>query len=365
MAVEARLVAEAALRREVRSATITDREPVAYDPFLAGRSVERIGGLGTTAAGTSLAWSAIVKRTSGPGLRAGRRELAAYQHGIAAATSPGSMSAPALLAVDQGESHVEVWLEELRDDYHGRWPNTRYGIAARHIATWDADTHRRPPVTGFDSEDAWAERHGQPHRLTEALATLGRLRGTAGADDAMAALDDDGFERTQDMIISIPARIEQLAALPQTLLHHDLVRSNLFARDATTAAIDWENVGRGPFGVDLAPLVVGSVRRGEASAADLPVLEEVVVGAYEDGLLGCGLPADDVRLGYRLSLGLRWHVVLGTIHALLDPGLTRIRGSRPDEPRAVSLRHLTALSRHLLDSAAPGRPARRSQLVKG
>ncbi len=80
----------------------------------------------------------------------------------------------------------------------------------------------------------------------------------------MAQLDDDGFERTQAMITSTDARVESLAEFPQSLLHHDLVRSNLFAlKGAHTAAIDWENIGPGPLGVDLAPLVVGSVRRGE------------------------------------------------------------------------------------------------------
>jgi hypothetical protein len=45
------------------------------------------------------------------------------------------------------------------------------------------------------------------------------------------------------------------------------VRSNLFAlSDTSTVGINWENVGRGPLGVDLVPLVLGSVRRGEAAA---------------------------------------------------------------------------------------------------
>jgi hypothetical protein len=208
------------------------------------------------------------------------------------------------------------------------------------------------PTLGFDSEDAWAERHGQPDRLSGAVDTLQRLRALPAAEELMASFGDDGFERTESMIRSTPFRIERLKEFPQTLLHHDLVRSNLIAvSESTTAAIDWENVGRGPLGVDLAPLVVGSVRRGEASADELPVLEEIVLSSYEDALSDRGGISADVRPAYQLALGLRWHVVLGTIQAWADPVMVGMRGGRPDESRTESLRHLIALSRHLLDAA--------------
>jgi hypothetical protein len=136
------------------------------------------------------------------------------------------------------------------------------------------------------------------------------------------------------------------------MLHHDLVRSNLFALGPdATGAIDWENVGRGPFGVDLAPLVSGSVRRGEASADDLPVLERLVLDGYVAGLRAAGVAAPDVRRAYCLAIGLRWHVVLGALNAWLDPTSWGMRGSRRDEPRAESLRHLVGLARYILDTA--------------
>ncbi len=186
------------------------------------------------------------------------------------------------------------------------------------------------------------------------VAELEVLRALPRAGTLMELLGDKGFRRTQTMVATTPARIAELARLPQTLLHHDLVRSNLFALDGgRTAAIDWENVGHGPAGVDLAPLVVGSVRRGEASADDLMAIEELVLEAYQGIWASFGHPAAEVRTAYRLALGLRWHVVLGTITAWLDPTVTRIRGSRPTEPREESLRHLVALARHLLDAAAP------------
>lgn len=346
------LLAEAALGLTVTSAWITSRTPVAYDPFLAGRGIHRVTGGARLGSGGVAAWGAIVKQSAGTGLRASERELAAYVLGIAAARSDDTLGAPRLLATARRPGSVELWLEDLHDEYDGAWPPDRYGSAARHIARWDADLHNAGRLTGFDYEDAWAERHGQPQRVAEGLAQLAAIRSHSEAEALMELLNDSGFRRTEAMIATTSSRIATLAALPQTLLHHDLVRSNLFAVSGSgTAAIDWENVGHGPAGVDLAPLVCGSVRRGEASVDDLAHIEELVLDAYDQVWSADGRPSYDLRSAYRLALSLRWHVVLGTITAWLDPTVTHIRGSRPTEPRPESLRHLVALAGHLLEAA--------------
>ena len=348
------VVAGAAMGRRVRDALIIEREPIAYDPFLAGRDVERVGGVAELPDCRRAEWRAVAKRTIGPGLRAARRELAAYRSGIADSSPVHGLRAPKLLAWDETPEHVEIWLEELTDELSGDWPVERFGLAARHIAAFDAWAAERPMLEGFDSEDAWAERHGQPERVPEALTQLHALSRGPGARKVMAALDDDRFRRTEGLIASTRERIDRLAMFRQTPLHHDLVRSTLFALDdGSTAAIDWENVGGGPLGVDIAPLVVGSVRRGEASSDDLEALERTVLDAYIAELRGAGIRRDDdVREAYRLALGLRWHVVIGAIATALDPRITRIRGSRPDEPRSEGLRHLLVVARHLLDAGA-------------
>ena len=346
------VLARGVLGRSVQGATIGAQVPIAYDPYLAGRVVERVSGAAKLAGGRRADWSAIVKRTGGPGLRAARRELAAYRSGLADPNPAHGLRAPRLLAWDEGPDHVEICLEEVRDELAGVWPVERFGLAARHIAAFDAWAAERPLLPDFDSEDAWAERHGQPERVPEALTRLDALRSNPGAKDVMGALDDDDFRRTGALIASTQERIDILETFPQTPLHHDLVRSNLFALDdGGTAAIDWENVGRGPRGVDLAPLVVGSVRRGEASSEDLGALEQTVLHCYIAGLRDAGVERDDdVREAYRLALGLRWHVVIGAIGTALDPAITRIRGSRPNEPREESVRHLLAAAHHLLDA---------------
>jgi thiamine kinase-like enzyme len=246
---------------------------------------------------------------------------------------------------------VELWLEEIRDHYNGRWPIMRFGVAARHISLRNASLIANP-IEGFSGETSWAEQHGQPHRIAEVLDRLEILRKQHGAEELMSHLEDDGFARTRSMIRQTPTRIDRLAKMPQVLLHHDLVRSNLFALSpTTTAAIDWENVGLGPLGADLAPLIDGSVRRGEASADDLLMLRDTALTQYEAGLSEAQVDGSTVRCAYELSVALRWHVVLGTITAWLNPTVTGMRGTRPNEPRAEGLRHLIKLSRYLLDSA--------------
>jgi hypothetical protein len=347
--VDLAAVAAVALGRPVVSAEIVRREPLAYDPFVGGRSVERVTGrawVGSPAA--TVGWTAIVKRTLGDDLAAARRERWAYTQGIARRTGPG-MAAPALLGSEDGDPGVVLWLEEVRDEHAGAWPLDRFATAAADIAAWDA-AMRDVPADGSWLEQAWAERHGQPHRVDEALQTLSEIRSRPESGAAAAAIGDPGLRRTASMIDSTPDRIARLRGFPCVLLHHDLVRSNLFAvSDGRTVAIDWEVIGPGPLGVDLAPLVGGSVRRGEASADDLPQLERAALEAYISALARAGVgDAAAVREAYRLALGLRWHVVLGTLTAFLDPDVTRVRGSRPTEPRDEALRHMAILARHLL-----------------
>ena len=347
--------AGAALGQEVRSAAITSRTPIVYDPFLPGRTVERVTGVAVQGAGKATTWEAIVKRTTGGGLGAARRELVAYRRGIAARRRSGVLHAPALLASSQGAGHVELWLENLTDEHAGHWPLSRYGLAAQHIASWDADMSTARPDVRLNVDGGWAAHHGQPNRVPAAVDRLTALCREPAAVELMAQLEDDGFRRTRAMITATAARVEALARFPPSLLHHDLVRSNLFALPgAQTAAIDWEYVGPGPLGVDLAPLVVGSVRRGEDSADGLSELEHRVLLSYEEALTAAGADARGMRRAYRLALGLRWHVVLGTVQAWLDPTITKMRGSRPGESRTEGLHHLMVLSRHLLESADEG-----------
>src|SRR3954470_12620260 len=120
------------------NATVVDRRDTVYDPFLAGRRVELVTGSASLVRGRVAPWQAIVKTTTGPGLRDARRELAAYRLGIAAPSIAGRLGAPRLLGSRDSDDAVEIWLEVLRDLHDGAWPLDRFRLAARAIARWNA-----------------------------------------------------------------------------------------------------------------------------------------------------------------------------------------------------------------------------------
>ena len=142
--------------------------------------------------------------------------------------------------------------------------------------------------------------------------------------------------------------------------HHDAVAANVFARErdgsAETVLIDWESVGPGPAGADLASLLFSSPRRGDFSARRLPELIPAALSAYERGIADtrASVRSDEVRLGLHASVSLRWTLVRDVIGLLGDPGRAR-RGSAPHETPDAALAELLALVPVLLDSAAKAR----------
>jgi hypothetical protein len=98
---------------------------------------------------------------------------------------------------------------------------------------------------------------------------------------------------------------EALAALPQTLCHHDVFPRNVFVRPAAnggeqSVAVDWAYCGYGAIGEDLAGLIGTSLIWFEANGDQARALETACLEGYVDGLRAGGWdgPIDDVLLGY-------------------------------------------------------------------
>ena len=125
--VDLAAVAARAVGVPVRSAQVVQEAPIAYDPFIPGRTVSWVTGLAETDAAGSRSWAAVVKRREGPDLGAARRELDAYRLGLGRESD--ALRAPALLASSAGEDHVELWLEEVADEFGGSWPLPRFAVA--------------------------------------------------------------------------------------------------------------------------------------------------------------------------------------------------------------------------------------------
>lgn len=353
--------------------SVLGRVPIAYDPYLPGRSVERVTGVAHTRAGEA-PWAAIVKITAAPAAdtdpeiaarmrtarTAARRELDAYRSGLLV-TSAAPFRGPRLLAASASAEPgvpIELWLEDIVDEMPGHWPPERFVIAARHLGAFNG-SH---PVTDFQAMPSlhwdWRSHHAQPAFVARALDELAEL--ATGADGRLIqALGPRFIARTRRLIETAPQTIAALEARPVILCHHDAVRSNLLtchtpAGDVQTVAIDWEYAGAGPPGADLAPLVIGSVRRGEADARDLSMMEAAAMRAFVSALHDAGdaTPAAFVERAYAGAVALRWHVVLGAARAVAGASTVK-RHRAADETPSEALDQAVLLARHILDTAEP------------
>jgi hypothetical protein len=192
----------------------------------------------------------------------------------------------------------------------------------------------------------WIDRHGQPGAVAQGLATVRRAH-----PHAVARLGER-IARTEQLILDQPHLRDILESLPHTLCHHDAVGANVFSTDTGTVLVDWESIGPGPVGADLASLLFSSVRRGDASAAIvLPILDDAV-RRYAEGIWAEGgdIELEDVRRGFDASITLRWKLAVDVV-AGLESGEAPRRGSVPDEEPGVALEELIVLVDFLLASA--------------
>jgi hypothetical protein len=106
--------------------------------------------------------------------------------------------------------------------------------------------------------------------------------------------------------------LDALDRLPQTLVHGDADRRNLFARRGPdgadeTVAIDWPWMGVAELGADLADLVAASTLWFQADPRDLPALAEACLEGFGAGLVDAGWAGDArlARVGFAVGTALR------------------------------------------------------------
>jgi hypothetical protein len=116
--------------------------------------------------------------------------------------------------------------------------------------------------------------------------------------------------------------------------------------------IDWESVGGGPVGADLASLLFSSARRGDCPATLVAAIREDAVSAYGEGLTAAGARIDArvVRRGFDAAVALRWKLVRD-VAAAIEQGQAPRRGSAPQEAAEAALDELVVLIDVLLAAA--------------
>jgi hypothetical protein len=348
---------EAALGHPVHALEHVRRESIDYDAFLAHRQVARIRGTAVTGGGRQ-EWSLIEKTTAGPALavpyltKNAVRELRAYTSGLLDDLG-AHVLAPRVYDASVGEDGAIVLrLEEVRHD--GRRPLDAETLleAARDLGGLAAQWHGRVPADPW-LFDGWIDRHSQPEAMRDGLSVLRRRH-----PSAVARLGDR-LRAGERLIAEQPRVRELLQNLPQTLCHHDAVGANVFRSRAGTVLIDWESVGPGAVGADLASLLFSSVRRGDARASVVVPLLDEAVGAYTAAVRqrDASLSAATVRLGFDAAVVLRWKLIADVARGL-ERGEPARRGSLPDEPPETATAELVKLCDVLLSCASRARDAR-------
>ena len=127
----------------------------------------------------------------------------------------------------------------------------------------------------------------------------------------------------------LPDRVEAmltgLAAVPETMLHGDLRADNLLfsAEGDSVTLVDWQGLGRGPAGWDLAYLMSQCLTVDDRQVHEAELLDHYRV---ELAGAGCQATAEEVREGYAEAM------LFGLVIACALPLI-----SDEDEERAVQL----------------------------
>lgn len=157
-------------------------------------------------------------------------------------------------------------------------------------------------------------------------------------------LSDQSVRRIEALWAQRSRLLGALESLPRTLCHHDATRRNLGATRidgrTRTIAIDWQGLGIGHLGEELAPMVAVSLQFLDAPVASARELSMAAVDGYVDGLREAGWGGDPgiVDFGFRaascLFMGLGgagvWFSAIN--QAQVDEGMVeRIIGHPVDE----------------------------------
>jgi len=346
-------------------------ERLPYLSVLSGRALARLAGAAELETGESARWSAVVKVITPARDRealsvrdSGYREVLAYRSGMLAEL-PGRFRTPRVYSIDDAvDGRIWLWLEDLHDVYDRSWPRQQFSAAAHDLGVFNghylvSSPPRAAPWLNQWLRYAWAEEHAEIQRIPSYRADLER---TLDESPVRHQFGSQTVARIAQLLDDQPTFMELLARLPETLCHHDAALANLFAVRGPdgmleTVAVDWEKIGPGPIGAEIATLTFGTLRRCEFDAARAEELDAAVFHGYLSGLREAGWrgAVELVRLGYTAAIALRWTVLAGILHMLVQ-GAEPVRTSQGTlVPADTVLVQRVRLAKLLLDRADEAR----------
>lgn len=235
-----------------------------------------------------------------------RREAEAYGSGLL--TDLGDrLVAPRCYRVDRvSGSAIALWLEDTPDSGPRAWSMSGYEAAARRLGAFNGRTLAEP----YDERLPWLSRGRLRPWLEWGEPGIASMRASRRAGFMSDWLDDAAVGRVERLWGERERLLDALESLPTTLCHHDAHRRNLGSRtrDGTveTIALDWQFLGTGHLGEEVATMVAVSLQFMDVPVAEAQALEHHVLGGYVAGLRTAGWAGDaaDVRFGFACAAAL-------------------------------------------------------------
>ncbi len=216
---------------------------------------------------------------------------------------PAGLSLPRAYGVfNLDEESAALWLEVIDVDA-ARWDADRFSRAAYLLGRLAASPTVAPLATlGCDDVVRSYARGRLAHQVLPALQDRALWQHPLLA----ASFDQELQAGLLAAAETLPVLIEELAGVATGTAHGDACTRNLLVSPNTDGfvLIDFGFWCRAPLGFDLGQLVLGEVQMGERPAAELPVLDETCLAAYQRGLHdeGCAVSLPRLRRAHALQM---------------------------------------------------------------
>jgi hypothetical protein len=264
----------------------------------------------------SLPWSLVVKiirsdekNSDGNGIWYWKREAQAYQSGFFQ-RMPKYLAAPCCYAIaEQPDGSMWLWMEDVRDDFGGKWSLEHHGTVAHQLGQFNAQYLNGTPLP----DEKWITHNWLRKYVEHAAPVIEFMR-----NNPTHPIIDTAYGQSLHLILGLwevrKMLLDSLDSAPQVFCHQDAFSRNLFTRQGQLVAIDWGYAGIAPLGAELVPLVAVSAGMGNTSANKIFELDRICFDGYLRGLQDCGvnIPRTTIRRNFVLTILLRY-VIGGNI----------------------------------------------------
>jgi Phosphotransferase enzyme family len=261
-----------------------------------------------------------------------KREWHVYRSSWQAAL-PGPVVPPACYGTGEGrledDDEVLAWIamEDLGHINHQHWPRDQWPTVARQIGVFNGRYLSGQPLPA----EPWLATNwlrGWSERSTPLIPDLEQASSHPVSGRVFTRTTVSELMWLWENRNQLYGLLEEL---PRTFCHNDLYHRNLSVRgdnQPECVAIDWALCGDGVIGQELSALIGATLIFRGSRPEDWDQLEEVCLAAYTHGLRDIGPDQTQARLGYLITVALRFG--LGSLPPLIaltrddqDPDLIR------------------------------------------